>query len=171
MLNKSSILNISVFCPWNFAGERCLKLIQLYLWRLKDIFEENKQGFDGKSCTLTHFVAFEEHIADKCLAKPSRSLLLTALSSCNTRRLHHEDQLRFSNSKHFHFYWTKKHFISEWYFTKKPWDWESCREKSWMKSWNSRQNRELGPAWGSKSNCWSFRHVYRLDESKSFKCS
>ena len=30
---------------------------------------------------LTHLVAFEEHIADKCLAKASRSLLLTALYS------------------------------------------------------------------------------------------
>ena len=29
------------------------------------------QGFDGKSSTLTHFAAFEEHMADKCLAKPS----------------------------------------------------------------------------------------------------
>ena len=29
------------------------------------------QGFDGKSRTLTHFAAFEEHMADKCLAKPS----------------------------------------------------------------------------------------------------
>ena len=32
----------------------------------KDTFEENKQGFDGKSPTLTHFIAFEEHMADKC---------------------------------------------------------------------------------------------------------
>ena len=32
-----------------------------------------------QSRTLTHLVKFEEHIADKCLAKPSRSLLLTAL--------------------------------------------------------------------------------------------
>ena len=29
----------------------------------KDIFEENKQGSDGKSCAWTHFVAFE--MADK----------------------------------------------------------------------------------------------------------
>ena len=29
------------------------------------IFKENKQVFDGKSCTLTHFVAIEEHTANK----------------------------------------------------------------------------------------------------------
>ena len=29
----------------------------------KDIFEENKQGFEGKSPTLTHFIAFEEYMA------------------------------------------------------------------------------------------------------------
>ena len=39
------------------------------------------------------------------------------------------------------------------------------------KSWDSRKNRDLGPAWKSKSSYWSFRHVYRLDESKRFKSS
>ena len=40
--------------------------------------------------------------------------------SCSLRFLAftEENHLRFSNSKHFCFYWTKKHFISEWYFTK-----------------------------------------------------
>ena len=61
-----------------------------------------------QSRTLTRLVKFEEHVPNKCLAKPSRSLLLTALYN----------QLRFSGSKHFHFHWTKKHFISEWYFPK-----------------------------------------------------
>ena len=42
---------------------------------MKDIFEENKHGFDSSRRTLTHFVAFEENKADKCLAKPSRILL------------------------------------------------------------------------------------------------
>ena len=49
----------------------------------KDIFEENKQGSDGKSCAWTHFVAFE--MADK--AKPSRSLLLTASYCIFMRRI------------------------------------------------------------------------------------
>ena len=38
-------------------------------------FEENKQGFDGKSRTLTHFAALEEQYSGqsiKCLAKWSR---------------------------------------------------------------------------------------------------
>ena len=52
-------------------------------------------------------------MADKCLPKPPRSLL-----SRFSAFTHEENHLRFSNSKHFRFYWTKKHFISEWYFTK-----------------------------------------------------
>ena len=34
--------------------------------------------------------------------------------------------------------------------------------EKFKKSSDSRQNRELGPAWESKSNCSFFRHVYRL---------
>ena len=42
-------------------------------------------------------------------------------NSCSLRFsafMHEKNHLRFSGSKHFRFYWTKKHFISEWYFTK-----------------------------------------------------
>ena len=46
----------------------------IYQEIFKDIFEENKQGFDGKSWTLTHFIAFEEH-------KSLLSLLRRALYS------------------------------------------------------------------------------------------
>ena len=100
-----------------------------------------------------------------CLAKPSRSLISCSLRF--TRRLHEENHLRFSNSKHFRFYWTKKHFISAWYFTNNH-ETGSLVVRTIKKSWDSRQNRELRPA---SRNCWSFRHVYRLDESKSFKSS
>ena len=84
-----------------------------------------------------------------------------------TRRLHEENHLRFSNSTHFRLYWTKKHFISAWYFTKKH-EIGSLVVRTVKKSWDSRQNRELRPA---SRNCWSFGHVYRLDKSKSFKIS
>ena len=48
-------------------------------------------GFDSKSRTLTHFIAFEEHMAVKCLAKSSRSLLPTALySNVYTRRINYD---------------------------------------------------------------------------------
>ena len=72
---------------------------------------------------------------------------------CNSRLLHEDNQLRFSNSKHFRFYWTKKHFISEWYFTKNH-EIGSRVVRKVKKSWDSRQNRELAlrPAWESKSN-------------------
>ena len=49
-------------------------------------FEENKQGSDSKSCTLTHFVAFE--MANK--AKPSPSLLLMALYCIYMRRINYD---------------------------------------------------------------------------------
>ena len=87
----------------------------------------------------------------------------------NSRGLNEENQLRFTNSKHFRFYQTKKHFISEWYFAKNH-EIGSLVVRKVKKSWESRQNRELAPAWESKSSCCSFRHVYRVDESKSFKC-
>ena len=72
------LIIVQSFCPWNSAGWRDLKLVELIFEELKDIFEENKQGFDGKGRLLTNFVAFEEQ-GDKCLAKPSRSLLLRSL--------------------------------------------------------------------------------------------
>ena len=155
-------------CRWTlFEAGRALFMKN---WKM---FEENKQGLDGQSCTSTHFVAFEEHVADKCLAKPSPSLLLTALYSLQfSAFLYMRINLtRFSNGKHFR---TKKLFISEWYLTKNHHLGVLIVRKV-KKSWDSRQNRgELGPAsaaWKSNSNCWSFRHVYRLDESKSFKSS
>ena len=40
------------------------------------------------------------------------------LAACNSRRLHEENKWRFNHSKHVRFYWAKKHFVSEWYFTK-----------------------------------------------------
>ena len=99
------------FCPWNSAGKRCVKLVEHYLWiiPLRDIFQEKKQGSDGKSCTLTHFVAFERptkqnHPEVSCWRR------CTAFTW---------EELRFSNNKHFCFYLTtKKHFISESCFLK-----------------------------------------------------
>ena len=93
-------------------------------------------------------------MADKCLAKPLRSLLLTAVH-CDSRGLHEETQLRFSNSKHFRFYWTKKHCISEWYFAKNH-EIGSLVMRKAKKSWASRQNRELGPAWESEEQLLIF---------------
>ena len=81
-LNKS----VKIFCPWNSTGRRCLKQVELYLWRIERFIRGNQAWlrFDSKSRTWTHFVAFKEHLYGrqaKCLAKPSRSLLLTALYS------------------------------------------------------------------------------------------
>ena len=74
MLNAKLII-LNTFFPWNATGGRCLKLVDLYLRRI----ERYIRGFDGKSRTSTHFVAFEEHMADKRLGKPSPHLFLTAL--------------------------------------------------------------------------------------------
>ena len=58
---KFIILNI--FAHEILPVERCLKLVDraFFYEELKDIFKENKNGFDGKSRTLTHLVAFGEH--------------------------------------------------------------------------------------------------------------
>ena len=84
MLNRSSILNISVLCLWNSAGGRCLKLIELktaidHLERhlniakeLEDIFEENKRGFGGKSCTFLFrriWRTYSRQVSRKTVAK------------------------------------------------------------------------------------------------------
>ena len=128
---------LTCFGPWNSAGGRCLTFIT----KLKDIFEENKLGFDSKSRTLTHFVAFEEHygrrVSRKTVAKSSSCWRCT---HCNSPGLHEENQLRLSNSTHFRFYWTKKHFISEWYFAKNH-EIGSLVVRKVKKSWDSRQNR------------------------------
>ena len=97
-----------------------------------------------------------------CLAKPSRSLIPCSLRF--TRRLHEENHLRFSNSKHFRFYWTKKHFISAWYFTKNH-EIGSLVVRTVKRSWNSQQNRERRPA---SRNCWSFLSPRRVKKLQKF---
>ena len=82
--------NVTEVCIFNIFAHEILPVDDA-VWRwqsfiyeeFKDIFEENKQGSDGKSCAWTHFVAFE--MADK--AKPSRSLLLTASYCIFMRRI------------------------------------------------------------------------------------
>ena len=72
---------------------------------------------------------------------------------CNSRRLHGENQLRFSNSKHCRFYWTMLKTM-----------------RLGVLSWGHlRKNHELRPAWESKSNCWSFRYVYCLTSQRASK--
>ena len=60
-------------------------------------------------------------------------------------KVHEENHLRFSNSKHFHFYWTKKHFVSEWNFTKNH-EIGGLVMRKVKTSWDPWQNHELGPA-------------------------
>ena len=57
---------------------------------MKNWQEENKNGFDSKSRTLTHFVAFEERMADKWLVKPSRSLLQLPILGVCMRRIKYD---------------------------------------------------------------------------------
>ena len=53
--------------------------------KFRDIFEENKQGFEGKSCTLTQFITYEEY-----------KYLYGVV-----QYLHEENRSRFTSSKHF----------------------------------------------------------------------
>ena len=47
-------------------------------------------GFDSLNRTLTHSIAFEEHMVDKCLAKPSQSLLQFAILGVYMRRINYD---------------------------------------------------------------------------------
>ena len=47
---------------------------------MKDIFEANKQGLDGESRALTHFVAFEERMADETIFQVSRKTVVKSLA-------------------------------------------------------------------------------------------
>ena len=65
------LIVFQIFCPWSSTGE------------LKDILEKNKQGFDSKSGTLTHFVAFEEHYGRQVSRKTNqRNVKNLAESAC-----------------------------------------------------------------------------------------
>ena len=79
-------------------------------------------------------------MANKCLAKPSRSLLQLEILGVYMRRIN--ILLQLSDSKHFNFDWTTKHFISEWYFTKNH-EIGGLVMRKVKKSWDSQQNREL----------------------------
>ena len=133
------------------------------------LFMKNWKMYSSKTNMLWQLKAVLKHISS-----PLKSIWPTSVSqnrrevSCSLRFLAftEENHLQFINSKHFCFYWTKKHFISEWYFTKnheigslavrKVKNIVRLTAESW--SWTSF-------AWEWKSNCWSFRrHVYRLDE-------
>ena len=82
-------------------------------------------------------------------------------TACNSRRLHEENQLRFSNST------VNISILRNISFQN---DISLKTMRLAVLSWEKIKNRELGPAWESKSNCWSFRPcspgVYRLDKSK-----
>ena len=148
-----------------FCLSRLFVPVERYLWRTERYIRGKQAWFLQLKLCFNSF----------CLLKNngrqvSRNILAKSLVACDSRGLHEENHLRFINSKHFRFYWRKKHFISEWYFTKnheigslavrKVKNIVRLTAESW--AWTSF-------AWESKSNCWSFRrHVYRLDESKSF---
>ena len=67
------------FIIFNIITLKILPVDAVWSWysfiyeELKDTFKENKQGFDGKSRTLTHFVAFEEHMANKATRSVSQN--------------------------------------------------------------------------------------------------
>ena len=68
---------------------------------------------------------------------------------------------------------TKKHFISEWYFPKNH-EIGSLAVRKVKKSWDSRQNRELGPAYGVEeqllisSSCLSPGRLKKLQKFINF---
>ena len=98
---------------------------------MKNWQEENKNGFDSKSRTLTHFVAFEERMADKWLSKPSRSLLQLAILGVCMRRIKY-DSATVNNSV---FIEQRNISYQNDISLKKPWDWG-------VSSWKKLKHRE-----------------------------
>ena len=89
-------------------------MVKLYLWRIERYIRGKQAGFYGKSRTLSHLVAFEEHMADKALSvsqKRREVLCWRCCTACNSlRRIN--DSATVNNSL---FIQQKKQFISEWY--------------------------------------------------------
>ena len=101
-------------CPWNSAARCSLEPAKPYLLR-SERYIWGKQAW---------FWQLKPHFNSFCRiwrtygCQVSRKTVVKSLAACDSRRLHEENQLRFSNSKHFRFYWTNKHFIAEWYSLK-----------------------------------------------------
>ena len=74
----------------------------------KDIFEENKQGFDGKSWTLTNFIAFEEHKSLLSLPCWGRCTV------CSSRHLHDENRSQLTKSVNIFYRGWIKHVCLSW---------------------------------------------------------
>ena len=129
-------------CPWNSAARCCLKPAKPYLWRIER-YIRGKQAW---------FWQLKPHFNSFCRIwrtygrQVSRKTVVKSLSACDSWPLHEENQLRFSDSKHFRFYWTKKRFSAELYSLKNH-EIGSLVVRKVKKSCDSRQNRELGPAW------------------------
>ena len=84
------------FCRWTLfeVGKA------FFCEEMKDIFEANKLGFDGKSRALTHFVAFElKNIwpMRRYFVSQNRREV-SCCRRCNSLQLHGENQLRSGNN-------------------------------------------------------------------------
>ena len=90
-------------CLWNFAGRPCLKPVELYLWRT----ERYIRGKQARFWQLKPYFNSFRGIWRTYDRQVSRKTVPKSPAACDSRRLHEENQLRFSNSKHFHFYWTR----------------------------------------------------------------
>ena len=99
---------------WNSAGRYCLKPVERYLWRIERYIRGKQAWFSQLKLYFNSFRRLWRTYGRQV----SRKTVTKSLAACYSRRLHEENHSWFSNSKHFRFYWTKKHFISEWYFAK-----------------------------------------------------
>ena len=138
-VNALSIAPRQLICPWNSPGRRCLQPVEHYLWRIERYIQGKQAWFLQLKLYCNSFC----HRWGTYGRQVSRKIVANSLAACDPPRLHEENHLRFSNSKHFRFYWTKKHFISEWYFTQNH-EIGSLVVTKVKTSWDSRQNRKLG---------------------------
>ena len=89
-------------------------MVKLYLWRIERYIRGKQAGFYRKSRTLSHLVAFEEHMADKALSVSQKRREVSCwrcCTACNSLRRSNDSAI-VNNSL---FIQPKKQFISEWY--------------------------------------------------------
>ena len=91
--------SLHFFSLWNSAGRRCLKPVERYLWRIE-------RYIHGKQAWFLHLKLYFNSFRRLWRTygrQVSRNTVAKSLAACDSWRLHEENHLRFSNSKHFRF--------------------------------------------------------------------
>ena len=118
-----------------------MKLVGFLYKELKDIFKENKQGFDGKSSTLTYFG--EKHMADEVILNVAK--LQTALYSLQFSAFTYMVRINYDSATvNISVFIQQRKILFQNDISLKTMRLGVLLREELNKSWNSRQNHELG---------------------------